>query len=53
MSTELKADLQPVPAGPAKRRLSRKWKILIGVALDTMKQLEAQLMMRNYQSFIR
>ena len=27
--------------------------IVIGVALDTVKQLEAQLMMRNYQSFIK
>jgi preprotein translocase subunit SecY len=27
--------------------------IVIGVALDTMKQLEAQLMMRNYQGFLK
>ena len=27
--------------------------IVIGVALDTMKQLEAQLMMRNYEGFLR
>jgi preprotein translocase subunit SecY len=27
--------------------------IVVGVVLDTMKQLEAQLMMRNYQGFIR
>ena len=27
--------------------------ITIGVALDTMKQLEAQLMMRNYEGFLR
>ncbi|CAB4928087.1 unannotated protein [freshwater metagenome] len=27
--------------------------IVVGVALDTMKQLEAQLMMRNYESFLR
>jgi preprotein translocase subunit SecY len=27
--------------------------IVVAVVLDTMKQLEAQLMMRNYQSFIR
>ena len=27
--------------------------IMVGVALDTMRQLEAQLQMRNYQGFIR
>ena len=27
--------------------------IVVGVALDTMRQLEAQLMMRNYRGFIR
>ena len=27
--------------------------ILVGVALDTMRQLEAQLMMRNYEGFVR
>jgi preprotein translocase subunit SecY len=27
--------------------------IVVGVVLDTMKQLEAQLMMRNYSGFIR
>ena len=27
--------------------------ILVGVAIDTMKQLEAQLLMRNYEGFIR
>jgi preprotein translocase subunit SecY len=27
--------------------------IVIGVALDTMKQLEAQLMMRNYAGFLK
>ena len=27
--------------------------IVIGVALDTMKQLEAQLMMRNYDGFLK
>ena len=27
--------------------------ILVGVALDTMRQLEAQLLMRNYEGFIR
>ncbi|CAB4880161.1 unannotated protein [freshwater metagenome] len=27
--------------------------IVVGVALDTMKQLESQLMMRNYESFLR
>ncbi|MGI6663216.1 MAG: preprotein translocase subunit SecY [Bacillota bacterium] len=27
--------------------------IVIGVALDTMKQIEAQLVMRNYQGFLR
>ncbi len=27
--------------------------IVVGVVLDTLKQLEAQLMMRNYQGFIR
>ena len=27
--------------------------IVVGVVLDTMKQLEAQLMMRHYEGFIR
>ena len=27
--------------------------IAVGVALDTMKQLEAQLMMRNYEGFLK
>ena len=27
--------------------------IVVGVALDTMKQIEAQLLMRNYEGFIR
>ena len=27
--------------------------IVVGVALDTMKQLEAQMMMRNYEGFLR
>jgi preprotein translocase subunit SecY len=27
--------------------------IVVGVILDTMKQLEAQLMMRHYEGFIR
>ncbi len=27
--------------------------IMVGVALDTMKQIEAQLLMRNYEGFIR
>jgi preprotein translocase subunit SecY len=27
--------------------------IVVGVALDTMKQLEAQLLMRRYEGFIR
>jgi preprotein translocase subunit SecY len=27
--------------------------IVVGVVVDTMKQLEAQLMMRNYEGFIR
>ena len=27
--------------------------IVVGVALDTMKQVEAQLLMRNYEGFIR
>ena len=27
--------------------------IVVGVAIDTMKQLEAQLLMRNYEGFIR
>jgi preprotein translocase subunit SecY len=27
--------------------------IIVGVVLDTMRQLEAQLMMRNYEGFIR
>jgi preprotein translocase subunit SecY len=26
--------------------------IVVGVALDTMRQLEAQLIMRNYRGFI-
>jgi preprotein translocase subunit SecY len=26
---------------------------VVGVVLDTMKQIEAQLMMRNYEGFIR
>jgi preprotein translocase subunit SecY len=27
--------------------------IVVGVVLDTMKQLEAQLLMRSYEGFIR
>ena len=27
--------------------------IVVGVALDTMKQIEAQLVMRNYQGFLK
>ena len=27
--------------------------IMVGVALDTMRQLEAQLMMRNYEGFLK
>ena len=27
--------------------------IMVGVGLDTMRQLEAQLMMRNYEGFLR
>ena len=27
--------------------------IVVGVSLDTMRQLEAQLMMRRYEGFIR
>ena len=27
--------------------------IVVGVAIDTMRQLEAQLVMRNYEGFIR
>ena len=27
--------------------------IVVGVVLDTMRQLEAQLLMRNYRGFIR
>jgi preprotein translocase subunit SecY len=27
--------------------------IVVGVAIDTMRQLEAQLVMRNYAGFIR
>jgi len=27
--------------------------IIVGVVIDTMRQLEAQLMMRNYQGFIK
>ena len=26
--------------------------IMVGVALDTMRQLEAQILMRNYEGFI-
>ena len=32
---------------------SVKLLIMVGVALDTMRQLEAQLLMRNYEGFIR
>ena len=27
--------------------------IVVGVALDTMRQLEAQLLMRNYEGFLK
>ena len=27
--------------------------IVVGVVLDTMRQIEAQMMMRNYEGFIR
>ena len=27
--------------------------IMVGVGLDTLRQLEAQLMMRNYEGFLR
>jgi preprotein translocase subunit SecY len=27
--------------------------IVVGVAIDTMRQLEAQLLMRNYEGFIK
>jgi len=27
--------------------------IVVGVVIDTMRQLEAQLMMRNYQGFMK
>jgi len=27
--------------------------IVVGVAIDTMRQLESQLLMRNYEGFIR
>lgn len=27
--------------------------IVVGVALDTVKQIEAQLMMRNYEGFLK
>jgi preprotein translocase subunit SecY len=27
--------------------------IMVGVALDTMRQLESQLLMRNYEGFVR
>ncbi|MCD6056697.1 MAG: hypothetical protein K0Q89_227, partial [Thermomicrobiales bacterium] len=27
--------------------------IVVGVAIDTMRQLEAQLVMRNYEGFIK
>jgi preprotein translocase subunit SecY len=27
--------------------------IMVGVALDTMRQLESQLLMRNYEGFIK
>jgi preprotein translocase subunit SecY len=26
---------------------------MVGVALDTMRQLESQLLMRNYEGFVR
>ena len=35
------------------RRLTATLLIVVGVALDTMKQLEAQLMMRNYEGFLK
>jgi preprotein translocase subunit SecY len=27
--------------------------IVVGVALDTMRQMEAQMMMRNYEGFLK
>jgi preprotein translocase subunit SecY len=27
--------------------------IVVGVAIDTMKQLESQMVMRNYQGFLK
>jgi preprotein translocase subunit SecY len=27
--------------------------IVVGVALDTMRQMESQMMMRNYEGFLR
>ena len=35
------------------RRRAQSILIVVGVALDTMKQLEAQLMMRNYEGFLK
>ena len=35
------------------RQLTAVILIVVGVALDTVKQLEAQLMMRNYEGFLR
>ncbi|MDQ3513981.1 MAG: preprotein translocase subunit SecY, partial [Chloroflexota bacterium] len=32
--------------------ISNSLLIVVGVAIDTMRQLEAQLMMRNYEGFI-
>ena len=36
-----------------RREMTAAILIVIGVALDTMKQLEAQLMMRNYEGFLK
>ena len=43
--TEAKVDTDNPDRGPLL--------IVVGVALDTVKQLEAQLMMRNYEGFLK
>ena len=49
---------EPTPDEPTGRlspgaRALLDWLIVVGVAIDTMRQLEAQLMMRNYEGFIQ
>jgi preprotein translocase subunit SecY len=42
-----------VPAGQSLIITSTGLLIVVGVVLDTIKQLEAQLMMRHYEGFIK